>query len=107
MVAATTDEPLTHNPLRGVTAGVWKRGSVVHKVLTRRRQAPPHWASSEDPRHWNYAGDTRLVRLGICASAVKYDWLTAACLEHAGAEEHLDYGRDASVDADQRVRERR
>jgi hypothetical protein len=49
----------------------------------------------------------RLVRLGICASAVKYDWLTAACLEHAGAEEHLDYGRDASVDADQRVRERR
>jgi hypothetical protein len=46
---------------------------------------------------WN--GDERLVRLGICASAVKYDWLTAFCLEHAGADEHLDYGRAASVDA--------
>jgi hypothetical protein len=54
MVAAMSDEPLTHNPLNGVTAGVWKRGSVVHKVLTRRREAPSHWASSEDPRHWNY-----------------------------------------------------
>jgi hypothetical protein len=39
---------------------------------------------------------------GICASAVKYDWLTAFCLEHAGADEHLDYGRAASVDADAR-----
>lgn len=48
------DEPLTHNPLSGVTAGVWKRGSVVHKRLTRRREAPPHWAASEEPRHWNY-----------------------------------------------------
>jgi hypothetical protein len=51
---AVTAEPLTHNPLNGVTAGVWKHGSVVHKVLTRRREAPPQWASSEDPRHWNY-----------------------------------------------------
>ena len=49
---------------------------------------------------WN--GDERLVRLGICASAVKYDWLTASCLEHAGADEHLDYGRGARVDADAR-----
>jgi hypothetical protein len=49
-----TVTPLTHNPLNGVTAGVWKQGSVVHKVRTRRRDAPPHWASSEAPRHWNY-----------------------------------------------------
>jgi len=139
-----TDEPLIHNPLNGVTAGVWKRGDVVHKVLTRRREAPPHWASSEDPRHWNYwrrealvsasglperlglraphllemveltsayleglreagwDGDARLVRLGICASGVKYEWLTAFCLEHARADEHLDYGRDTSVDAGER-----
>ncbi len=48
------DGPLTHNPLNGVTAGVWKRGRVVHKVLTGRREAPAHWASSEDPRHWNF-----------------------------------------------------
>jgi hypothetical protein len=46
---------------------------------------------------WN--GDERLVRVGICASAVKYDWLTVFCLEHAGADEHLDYGRHAGVDA--------
>lgn len=48
------DEPLPHNPLNGVTAGVWRRGAVVHKVLTRRAQASAHWAASEDPRHWNY-----------------------------------------------------
>ena len=46
--------PLTHNPLNGVTAGVWRQDDVVHKVLTRRREAPPHWAASDDPRHWNY-----------------------------------------------------
>jgi hypothetical protein len=42
------------------------------------------------------------VRLGICASAVKYDWLTVLCLEHASTDEHLDYGRDGRVDADAR-----
>jgi len=69
-----TDVPLTHNPLNGVTAGVWKRGGVVHKVLTRRREAPPHWASSEDLRHWNYWRREALVyasglpeRLGLAA----------------------------------------
>jgi hypothetical protein len=37
-----------------VTGGVWRRGDVVHKVLTRRRRAPAHWSASDDPRHWNY-----------------------------------------------------
>jgi hypothetical protein len=67
-------EPLTHNPLNGVTAGVWRQGTVVHKVLTKRREAPPHWASSEDPRHWNYWRREALVyetglpeRLGLGA----------------------------------------
>ena len=46
--------PLTHNPANGVTAGVWSEDGVVHKVLTRRRDAPPHWAASDDERHWNY-----------------------------------------------------
>ena len=46
--------PLTHNPLNGVTAGVWREGDTVRKVLTRRREAPEHWAASDDPRHWNY-----------------------------------------------------
>lgn len=38
------------------------------------------------------AGDERLVRLGVCASAVKYDWLTALMLARAGEERQLDYG---------------
>jgi len=49
-----------------------------------------------------WRGDARVVRLGICASAVKYDWLTAFCLQHARAHEHLDYGRDKAVDAGER-----
>ena len=49
MVAAMTAEPLTHNPLSAVTAGVWNQRSVVHKVLPRHREAPAHWASSQDP----------------------------------------------------------
>ena len=53
-------------------------------------------------RQAGWSGDPRLVRLGICASAVKYDWLTAHCLEHASAEQHLAYGRGASEDADER-----
>ena len=68
------DTPLPHNPSNGVTAGVWRRESVVHKVLTRRREAPAHWAASEDPRHWNYWKREALVyetalpeRLGIGA----------------------------------------
>jgi hypothetical protein len=74
MVGLMAEEPLAHNPLNGVTAGVWKQGSVVHKVLTRRREAPAHWASSEDQRHWNYWRREALVyasglpeRLGLGA----------------------------------------
>jgi hypothetical protein len=66
--------PLVHNPLNGVTADVWRDDGVVHKVLTRRREAPPHWAASEDPRHWNYWKREALVyesglpeRLGLGA----------------------------------------
>src|SRR4051812_33929671 len=71
------DVPLTHNPLNGVTGGVWRRDDVVHKVLTRRRTAPAHWAASEDPRHWNYWQREALVyrtrlpeRLGLGAPDV-------------------------------------
>ena len=72
-----TDVPLTHNPLNGVTGGVWRRDGVVHKVLTRRRPAPEHWAASDDPRHWNYWQREALVyrtglpeRLGLGAPRV-------------------------------------
>jgi thiamine kinase-like enzyme len=50
-------------------------------------------------RDAGWSGDERLVRLGICASAVKYDWLTVHCLEQAGADEQLDYGHGSTVEA--------
>jgi hypothetical protein len=53
-------------------------------------------------RDAGWSGDERLVRLGICASAVKYDWLTVFCLEHASAAEHVDYGHGGTVDANAR-----
>jgi hypothetical protein len=68
------DTELTHNPLNGVTAAVWRRGDVVHKVLTRRRPAPDGWAASDEPTHWNYWRREALVyesrlaqRLGLGA----------------------------------------
>lgn len=50
-------------------------------------------------------GDEHLVRLGVCASAVKYDWLTALMLARA-SEEQLDYGGGRAVSAELRYRER-
>ncbi|MET9385148.1 aminoglycoside phosphotransferase [Streptomyces sp. NPDC002928] len=52
-----------------------------------------------------WRGDERLVRLGLCASAVKYDWLTALMLARAG-EEQFDYGGGRTVSAELRYRER-
>jgi Phosphotransferase enzyme family len=52
-------------------------------------------------RAGGWRGDERIVRLGVCASAVKYDWLTAFSLEQAGAEQ-LAYGRAERVDAQER-----
>ena len=47
---------LPHNRNNGVTRGVWRGGDGrVHKVMTHRRSdAPPQWASSAEPRFWNY-----------------------------------------------------
>jgi thiamine kinase-like enzyme len=56
-------------------------------------------------REAGWSGDERLVRIGICASAVKYDWLTAYCLERASADEHLDYGGGRHVDPDSKFAE--
>lgn len=51
-------QSLTHNPKNGVTAGVWRvsvgERSAVLKVLTRGKDTTETWASSEDPRHWNF-----------------------------------------------------
>jgi hypothetical protein len=53
-----------------------------------------------------WAGDPRLVELGMCAAAVKYDWLTPAMLAAASAPRQLRYGGNEEVDADYRFRER-
>ncbi|WP_128431206.1 aminoglycoside phosphotransferase [Streptomyces cyaneus] len=56
-------------------------------------------------RESGWRGDEHLVRLAVCASAVKYDWLTALMLARAG-EEQLDYGGRGTVSAELRYRER-
>jgi hypothetical protein len=53
-----------------------------------------------------WAGDPRLAELGMCASAVKYDWLTPAMLAAASAPRQLRYGGTEEIDADHRFRER-
>jgi hypothetical protein len=69
--------PLVHNPANGVTGGLWRTPGAVHKLLTRRADAPTHWAASDDPRHWNYWRREALVhqsalpgRLGLAAPHV-------------------------------------
>ncbi|MEU6712166.1 hypothetical protein ABZ897_11875 [Nonomuraea sp. NPDC046802] len=55
---AVTVEPLTHNALNGVTAGIWRvrtqDRSAVLKVLTKRKNGRDGWEFTTDPRHWNY-----------------------------------------------------
>ncbi|MFI6373678.1 aminoglycoside phosphotransferase [Streptomyces sp. NPDC050546] len=56
-------------------------------------------------RESGWHGDERLVRLGVCASAVKYDWLTALMLARAD-DEQPGYGGAGTVPAALRYRER-
>ncbi|MFI0509953.1 aminoglycoside phosphotransferase [Streptomyces sp. WSLK1-5] len=60
----------------------------------------------EGLRESGWRGDERAVRLAVCASAVKYDWLTALMLARAGEERQLDYGGRREVSAERRYRER-
>jgi hypothetical protein len=53
-----------------------------------------------------WSGDERLVRLAVCASAVKYDWLMPLMLQQASDEEHADYGGAGTVSAARRYAER-
>jgi hypothetical protein len=57
-------------------------------------------------RQAGWAGDSRLVRLGMWAAAVKYDWQTPMMLEVASATRQLRYGGTEEIDADHRFRER-
>ncbi|MDL5204502.1 aminoglycoside phosphotransferase [Streptomyces sp. ALI-76-A] len=56
-------------------------------------------------RESGWKGDERLVRLAVCASAVKYDWITGLMLARAG-EAQLDYGGGRPVSPELRYRER-
>ena len=57
-------------------------------------------------REAGWDGDGRLVRLGMCASAIKYVWLPPLMLVRAGDATQLDYGGKATVDAARRYAER-
>ncbi|MEV0583651.1 phosphotransferase [Nonomuraea sp. NPDC050310] len=57
-------------------------------------------------REAGWRGDPRQVRLAVCASAVKYDWLVPALLRRAGEAVQLDYGGGRPVDVARRYRER-
>ncbi len=41
-----------------------------------------------------------MVRLGICASAVKYEWLGPLMLQRASEARQLEYGGEETADSD-------
>jgi len=57
-------------------------------------------------RQAGWAGDARLVQLGMWAAAVKYDWQTPMMLEAAQATRQYRYGGTEEIDADHRFQER-
>jgi hypothetical protein len=57
-------------------------------------------------RQAGWAGDARLVRLGMWAAAVKYDWQTPMMLAAASATRQFRYGGTEEIDADHRFWER-
>jgi hypothetical protein len=63
-------------------------------------------AYTEGLRNGGWTGDSRLVELGMCASAVKYDWLTPWMLASARSERQLRYGGTEQIDATHRFSER-
>lgn len=63
-------------------------------------------AYTEGLRGGGWEGDARLVELGMCASAVKYDWLTPWMLASARSDRQLRYGGTQPIDADHRFSER-
>ncbi|WP_206066405.1 phosphotransferase [Nonomuraea composti] len=56
-------------------------------------------------REAGWRGDERLVRLAVCASAVKYDWLVPRMLQHLDRQP-VGYGGQAPVEAARLYRER-
>ncbi len=57
-------------------------------------------------RQAGWDGDERMVRLGMCASAVKYEWLGPLMLQRASNASQLGYGGRKTVDAERLYAER-
>lgn len=57
-------------------------------------------------RDGGWTGDERAVRLAMCASAVKYDWLGPAMVRRAGEVEMVGYGGGAVADRERLYAER-
>ncbi|RKR91553.1 hypothetical protein BDK92_5953 [Micromonospora pisi] len=70
-------EPLGHNPFNAATGGIWRvrrdTGTAILKIAAPPRPPgnhPPHWATSDDPGHWNYWRREPLAyRSGLAATA--------------------------------------
>lgn len=60
----------------------------------------------EGLREAGWDGDERRVRLAMCASAVKYDWLTPVMLERAADLRHVGYGGAVMDEPDRLFEER-
>jgi hypothetical protein len=69
-------------------------------------EAAVYDAYVEGLREAGWKGDQRLVRLGMCASAVKYEWLLPHMLMGAGDAQQLDYGGEGTVAPEIRYAER-
>ena len=57
-------------------------------------------------REAGWDGDERTVRLGMCASAIKYEWLGPLMLQRASNANQLDYGGRKTVDRQRLYAER-
>jgi hypothetical protein len=97
--------PLDHNPANGVTGGLRRAGGAVHKRLTQRPDAPPHWAASSDPRHWNYWRREALVhesvlpaRLGLGAPRVLGIDETVDAIDLSFEDVHGRHGGQLTID---------
>jgi hypothetical protein len=97
--------PLVHNPANGVTGALWRADGAVHKLLTRRPEAPAHWAASDDPRHWNYWRREALVhesvlpgRLGLGAPHLIAIDETADGIELVAEDVAGRHGAELSID---------
>ncbi|MET8835642.1 phosphotransferase [Micromonospora sp. NPDC004540] len=69
-------DALTHNPLNGVTGGIWRtrrdgRPAVLKLITPPGGDAgPAHWAASAEPGHWNYwRREVEAYRSGLATTA--------------------------------------